>query len=334
MKKKALIFLMISVVILAIIPLPITMYLYNLGFKDRVDNSSNYYDYIKTVHPDFIREKTSFTSNKKQVLQGAFYRYPNTQYKALLVLPHGMGGGHDSYIAEMEYFARAGYLVFSYDNTGTNDSEGKKLIGLQQGPIDLNYALSYLETIPELAPLKVMLYGHSWGGYSVTAVNAYHHTIDAIVSVSGFEDPANSLREHGRKMVGEKIEWFMPYVRIYETLLFGKDADLTGIQSLENTDAKTMIIHSADDTVVNFNDNYMAYYNRFQDDPRFTFMRLEDREHNAVLSKEASIRVAQIEQERERTANPQAFLEEEQALILQLDPVIMEKILAFYDANL
>lgn len=334
MKHKSLIFLIIAVVILAMIPLPITMYLYNLGFKDRVDNSSNYYDYIKTIYPDFIKEETSFVSNKKQVLHGAFYRYPKTQYKALLVLPHGMGGGHDSYIAEIEYFARAGYLVFSYDNTGTNASEGEKLIGLQQGPIDLDYALSYLKTIPQIASLKTVLYGHSWGGYSVTAVNAFNHNISAIVSVAGFDDPANSLREHGRTIVGEKIEWFMPYVKIYETLLFGKNADLTGVKGLESTDAKVMIIHSADDNVVNFQDNYMAYYNRFNKDTRFTFIDLEDRGHNAVLSKAAATHIEQIEKERKHTENPQAFLEEEQALVLQLDPVVMEKILTFYNENL
>lgn len=332
-KRKILILVAVLLVIVLIIPLPITMYLYNLGFRVRVDNSTNYYDYIKTVHKDFIRDETSFISDKGQTLSGAFYRYPNKEYKALLVLPHGMGGGHDSYIAEIEYFAREGYLVFSYDNTGTNDSEGDNLKGLVQGPIDLNYALNYLETLPEINNLETMLYGHSWGGYSAASALNYEHDIKAVVIVSGFENTTNIIRQYGKPILGDKIELFLPYAKIYEKILFASNANLTGINGLKNTNANVMIVHSVDDTVVSY-DNFIEYYNAFKDNKRFKFISLNDNGHNAVLENTARLRIQKIEDELEINPNNTQLIEEEKRLILEFNKDTMNQIVDFYNNNL
>lgn len=309
------------------------MYLYNLGFRVRVDNNTNYYDYIVDIHKDFIREKTSFTSDKGQVLSGAFYRYNRDKYKALLVLPHGMGGGHDSYIAEIEYFARAGYLVFSYDNTGTNDSDGENLKGLVQGPIDLNYALNYLEDLTQLNDLDTMLYGHSWGGYSAAAVNNYKHDIKAITIVSGFENTMNVIRQYGNEILGEKIELFLPYAKMYEKILFDSNAGLSGINGLKNTDANVLIVHSSDDNVVSY-ENFMEYYNAFKDNKRFKFLTLEDNGHNAVLDNAARLRLKEIEKGLENNPNNTELIEEEKKLILEFNEDTMGKIVEFFDSNL
>lgn len=309
------------------------MYLYNLGFRVRVDNNTDYYDYIKTVHKDFIRDKTSFVSDKGQVLSGAFYYYPNEKYKALLVLPHGMGGGHDSYIAESEYFARAGYLVFSYDNTGTNDSDGENLKGLVQGPIDLDYALNYVESLPALETLDIMLYGHSWGGYSVAASLNYNHNIKAAAIVSGFENTINVIRQYGYDILGDKIELFLPYAKLYEKILFGSKSGLNGIDGFKNTDANVMIVHSVDDTVVSY-ENFITYYDEFKDNSRFKFLTLENNGHNAVLDNTARLRIDEIRKELDTNPNNTELIEEEKKLILEFNEDTMNQILDFYDSNL
>lgn len=324
---------MILLLVAFIIPLPITMYLYNLGFRVRVDNNTNYYDYIQTINKDFIREKTSFVSDKGQILSGAFYRYPSDKYKALLVIPHGMGGGHDSYVAEVEYFAKAGYLVFSYDNTGTNDSEGENLKGLIQGPIDLDSALNYLETLSDINSLDTMIYGHSWGGYSAAASLKHQKDIKAITIVSSFENTINVIKQYGSDILGDKIELFLPYARIYEKILFGSKASLTGINGLNNTNANVLIVHSSDDTVVNY-ENFVSYYNEFKDNKRFQFLPLKDNGHNAVLDNEARLRIKTIQEELEINPDNTELIEEEKRLILKFNEDTMGKIVNFFDSNL
>ncbi len=49
------------------------------------------------------------------------------------------------FMAAANYFTSHGYLVFAYDATGNDDSEGESVIGMEQGIIDLSYAISYVE---------------------------------------------------------------------------------------------------------------------------------------------------------------------------------------------
>ncbi len=60
--------------------------------------------------------------------------------------------------------------MFSFDCTGSHESRGKGTTGLPQLALDLNAALSYMESDSALDGVPIMLYGHSWGGYAVAAV--------------------------------------------------------------------------------------------------------------------------------------------------------------------
>lgn len=54
-----------------------------------------------------------------------------------------MGGGHLSYTTEIDFFAKRGYLVLAYDQTGTMASDGKALRGMGQGFRDLLCAMQF-----------------------------------------------------------------------------------------------------------------------------------------------------------------------------------------------
>lgn len=327
---------MVSFILFFVTPMLLTVYLYHSVFGVRVDTPNEYYSYLTKARPDFLRTAASFNSNKGQKLQGYFYFYDSTPYKGLVVMAHGMGGGHDSYLAEAEYLASRGYLIFAYDNTGTNESEGKRLIGLSQSGIDLHYALQFVESLPMLDKLPLLLYGHSWGGFAVTAVNNYPHRVKAVVSVAGFEENSNVLKQQGRAMVGDIISLFMPYVHLYERMLFGDAATHTGISGLSKTDAKVLIIHSKDDPIVDYEANFMRYKSTFSDNPRFTFLSLTSHGHNAVLSQEADAAIKKIHEQMENLHAPQskaymALQSQEESWILELDTQVMDSIVHFFD---
>ena len=60
------------------------------------------------------------------------------------------------------------------------------MMGMAQSAIDLDAALTYIESNDELNGLPVLLYGHSWGGYAAAAVLGSDHDIKASVSISGY----------------------------------------------------------------------------------------------------------------------------------------------------
>ncbi|MEG3028995.1 MAG: alpha/beta fold hydrolase [Oscillospiraceae bacterium] len=336
--KKLWLLVAALVIIFLILPMALTAHLYNDVFGVRVDVTDNYYDYIKEKRPGFIREGVKFSSNRGQQLQGYFYRYAAEDYKGLVVMAHGMGGGQDSYIAEAQYLATNGYLVFCYDNTGTNESEGKALIGLSQSTIDLDYAISFVESITELGRFPLVLYGHSWGGFAVTSVGNFDHRVKGIVSVAGFEKNSNVLKQQGRKLLGDFVGVFMPYVNLYERILFGANARYTGTNGLENSTAKVLIIQSEDDQIVDYNENFMAYKNAFADNDRFTFLSIPDHGHNAVLSPRANFSIQQLRKQMEALGEDtqsdeyRKLKSEEFSLILDLDREIMDSIVGFYDS--
>lgn len=339
LSKKILIIatLTLAALFLLLTPLAITCYLYNQAFGLRVDTANDFYDFIQEEHPEFIRYETSFPSDQGQRLAGYFYGYPQADYKGLIVLAHGMSDGQNSYIAESEYLARNGYLVFAYDCTGTNKSSGEKLIGLSQSAIDLKYALDYLATLKELSPLPFFLYGHSWGGFAVTAVNNYELAVEiqGIVSVAGFEESNNVFFEQGSHIFGPAISLFLPYVGLYERFLFGENANYTGIDGLNKTKAHVLIIHSKDDPVVNYQDNFLAYQEAFAQNPRFTFLALSHHGHNATLEPQVQEKIALIEEQRDLLSPDEETLKylalAEKKLTLELDQSLMDTIVQFYD---
>lgn len=304
------VFILLFLVFL-IIPMMITIYLYNQAFGGRVDTMEDGFARLQSSFPGFQRTAASFPSDQGQELQGYFYYYDQASVKGLIVMAHGMGGGHASYLTEAQYLCANGYLVFAYDNTGTNESEGDSLIGLSQSGIDLHHALTFLEQIPALRQYPLMLYGHSWGGFAVATVSNYPHSVTAIVSVAGFEENSNVLKQQGRAMVGDFISLFMPYVNLYERLLFGSAASHTGISGLSNTDARVMIIHSEDDSIVDYQENFMHYRAAFDGDPRFTFLSLTSQGHGAVLKKSSAAADAELPKE--------------------IDEEIMDQVVRFFD---
>lgn len=201
------------------------------------------------VKGDYERELLSFPSGKNQ-LQGYLYGAGNT--KGLVVISHGLGGGAESYMAETIYFVEHGYQVFGYDNTGCYRSEGENSVGLSQSVIDLDAALTYIETEERFGELPVMLYGHSWGGYAVTAIFGYDHEIAASVSVAGFNKPMTMILEWTKDMMGGLAYVEQPYIYIYQKLLFGKNANLSAVKCINRTDTPILIIHGNEDTTVGY----------------------------------------------------------------------------------
>ena len=229
-----------------------------------------------------IVEECSFTSNRGQRLAGYLYRHRDVDPVALVIIAHGLGSGQNLYIDVADNFAANGFLVFAYDITGHDKSGGKASDGLEQGVIDLAHAIDYARGLPEAQGLPVCLFGHSWGGYSVMNVLNVRPDIAAVISVSGFDSAAEILRVKGRDFVGRAVSLLMPYARLYQRLRFGRYADFTAMEGFRNSSAAVMIIHSEDDTVVPIVLGYDRFYRHYGTDPRFEFIRFEDRGHSEI----------------------------------------------------
>ncbi|MCH5156264.1 MAG: alpha/beta fold hydrolase [Clostridiales bacterium] len=235
-------------------------------------------------------DRYEFTSNDGQKLIGYKYYADGVEAKAVVVIAHGFGGGgHNSYMDCANYFAQNGFYVFAYDATGNDESEGKAVGGLPQGVIDLDYAINFVQGLPELNNFPIVLFGHSWGGYSVSNVLNYRDDVKAIVSVAGFNAASDLMLAQGIQMFGRASAILMPYVNAVESSKFGQYARSTAMDGFANSSAKVMIIQGGKDTTVPQEYGYDIYLDKYANDSRFNFVYRPERNHNNVYYSEQGI---------------------------------------------
>ena len=282
-KKKIALIILLSVIVLLFVGWWIfCVIMYNANFNVRCDS----YEPIMLRVEDFEGlncKEYAFPSDKGQKLAGYLYSTSETQH-GIVVMAHGFGGGHNSYMDAANFFAQNGYYVFAYDATGCDKSEGKGVGGTPQGVIDLDHAISFVEECSDIPDLPIVLFGHSWGGYSVSAVLTYHPEVKAIIECSGFNRSSDMFESGGKSQVGSVIYAMTPFIRIHEKFKYGKYASSTAMKGFESSDASIMIVHSADDEVIEIEYGYDKYYEKYKDNPRFTFLRFEDKGHNNILN--------------------------------------------------
>lgn len=294
------------ILLLVIIVLIIVIYvLVSKIYKEMFLTRSYSYE-PKILHvedfPGLERERYQFPSNQGQILTG--YLYHNAAYKlehsqkneedttdtkdktdwqGLLVMAHGYGGGgHQSYLELTDYFARQGFLVFAYDATGNDESEGQGVGSLPQGVIDLDYAISFVAQQDFAQGLPLFLFGHSWGAYSVCTVLNYHPEVKAVVACSGFNDSQDMLLADGKKRFGPLMWFFFPYVRYQEEKHSGSYADKTCLDGFAASKTSVMLVQGGKDDLVPAKYGYDLFYKAYKNDPRFEFIFLPERAHNYI----------------------------------------------------
>lgn len=287
--KTALLALLCFLIAVVFVMMPIlTIFIYEDNFGSRFE-TAEWMEYSVNDFDGLKLEECSFPSNNGQLLAGYKYSKDVEPTKGVAVLAHGFGGGgHNTYMDIADYFTSNGYLVFAYDCTGNDKSEGDSVEGLPQGVIDLDYALRYVKQLPEYKDLPIVLFGHSWGGYSVGSVLNCHPDVEAAVLVAGFDKSTDLFEQQGAEMIGGGIKLFMPYVSLYERFKFGEYADYSAVDGFNNTDADIMVIQSKDDTTVLPENGYDKFFEAYADDPRFTFIEYEDRGHSYIYYSQAA----------------------------------------------
>ena len=240
------------ILIFSLISMIIVKFIYDGQFPryerhdEKVTAGLRYAD-LEEAYP---RSLVNFESGDNS-LQG--YVYGLDQDRGLVVVSHGLGGGADSYLSQITYFVDQGWRVFSYDATGSFDSEGKTTKGFPQALVELDAALTYINAQPEFTNLPILLFGHSWGGYATANVIHYNHDIAGVVTVSGANSPMQMILEQGHRMMGGFIYTQYPYLWLYQRILFGKTASLSAVDAINQSDIPVLVIHGTEDDLVAYN---------------------------------------------------------------------------------
>jgi uncharacterized protein len=274
--------LLLAVVLIAGLLLGATYYLWELEFHTHYDTDEAT-SYSVDEFAGVECESMTFASDCGQELAGYLYTCDDVEPSGLIVMAHGFGGGgHNSYMPIAAYFARAGFYVFAYDSTGHDASGGGDIKGLPQGIIDLDYAISYAESLPQLKDQPVFLIGHSWGAYCACSVPEYHPEVRAVVSMSGFNSSTDLIRAQARGAAGILGDALVPFAKLIEKVKLGSYSDCSAMTGFVSSDAAVMVIQGAEDDQVPPSYGYDLYREMYAEDARFTFLLRKNRGHDDV----------------------------------------------------
>ncbi len=189
------------------------------------------------------KEAFSFKASAGHVLQGWFYEYDGAIPDRLIVFDHGFGGGHRSYMREIEMLCRHGYRVFSYDHTGCMESGGESPNGLSQSLCDLNDCINALKSEKGVSESDISVVGHSWGAFSTLNISALHPAISHVVAISGFVSVEEMVGTFFSGMMKGYRKAVLELERSSNPTFVGYNA----VDTLKASSVKALLIYSEDD---------------------------------------------------------------------------------------
>lgn len=261
-----------------VLPYIFAWIIYEFVFDTRVApmcNTVTYDDYKDIMD----RERMDFYSGKNKI--GAYLYTPKGKKdgKAVVFVCHGIGCNMDGYLNRTQYFVRKGYEVFTFDMTGTCESEGKGIIGLNQSKIDMHNAIEFVKSQDRFKGKAILIYGHSWSGYaSANVLNYGHDELAGVATLSGFNNTWDIMHYHALKYVGKLAVLYKPWVKLVELTKFGKNALGDGVSGINKYSGPVLISHSKDDPTVPIACSVIIHKDEITN-PKAEYVLFEDRGH-------------------------------------------------------
>ena len=249
----------------------------------RCDDQGIAYYFSAKDFPGLHQESYPFTASAGHRLQGYLYHYDNPIPGRLVVFDHGFFGGHRSYMKEIELLCRHGFLVFAYDHTGCMESQGKDPNGMAQSLCDLNDCISAIKGDARFSGLDLSVMGHSWGGFSTMNIAALHPEISHVVVLSGFV----SVELLIRSFFGGLLKGYRKAVMELERQANPRFVDYNGVASLSGTDAKVLLIYSANDQLCKKDPHFDTLMAGLSERENVRFLLVEDKGHNPNYTQDA-----------------------------------------------
>lgn len=220
--------------------------IYKQQFLNRCDDTGLAHYFSHADFPGLRQQPFGFRSSLGHEMKGWFYCYDEIIPGRLVIFDHGFGGGHRSYMKEIEMLCRHGYLVYTYDHTGCMLSGGDSPRGLSQSLRDLNDAINALQATQGFKDLKISVMGHSWGAFAAMNIAALHPEVTHIVALSGFVSVEEMV---GQFFSGILKGYRKPVMKIEQE----NNPDFlkyNAARTLADTAAEVLLIYSANDKIV------------------------------------------------------------------------------------
>lgn len=263
----------------------VSLYAFTKMFGRRYDGNP-YVHYFTAEDFEGLRAQPfSFYSDGSK-LNGYIYRSDLWQgpSKGLIVFSHGFGAGHLAYTTEINYFAKNGYKILAFDNTGCVKSEGDSIKGFDQGVKDLIAAVQAVSQSAALGGEKIYLIGHSWGAFSVMNALPLCKNVCGAVALCGFIGCSEIMSQKifGGFIFARKLSEAV--FRLCNRAVFKKKANFNSIRSLKTIERPVLLLYGMRDNTVLWKYNGKKIFDNLKSNSKIRFLAYPEKGHNVYLT--------------------------------------------------
>ncbi len=175
----------------------------------------------RELFPDELRkynlsgQTTSFFSKDGVRLTGMFF--PGTN-GATIILLHGFSRSKEQLLPQAAFLHAAGFTILLFDFRGSGESEGGYSTFGQKEQYDLEGAVRYLKTRPDIDERKIGIFGFSMGGAVALLKSGDLPEIRAVVVDSTFARMSEVIKKNFRQY----LPWVPFFPLGYMALLYIK----------------------------------------------------------------------------------------------------------------
>ena len=231
-------------------------------------------------------KKDYFVNNKNARLTVYTYVKKNTSPKAVVLVSHGIGGGHFYLLPLINYLCLRDLAVVAYDQYGSMTSEGRRIESMNQGAIDVKFALRYVE---DHFKLPIYTLGHSWGGYCAAQTLRYSSKVEKCAIIAGLNNEASMVNVPSI---------FRPLAKLIVMLcgatLYGKYSFYSTYGAMKKTSAKVLYLQGKDDPVVLPKYTGYKYQKKFKNKKNIKVVMLDKKGHSPIVTYESQLRQAEV----------------------------------------
>ena len=262
--------------------------IYKKAFVRRYDDDHIIHYFSYRDFPGMEARKVQFSTPQGISVRGYIYSYPalfakDGHHDELVVFCHGMGGGHRSYMREIETICRKGYEVLAYDNVGCWESDGPDIRGLSESVNDLVSCMDWIAGESDLSARKLHVMGHSWGGFAAgNILNFRKKNVVSVTVISSFA----SIDTFSDAGFGGKMKPIKQAIIRYERRINPEFADCCSVDAFRDTTAHCLLIHSTDDQMAAFSTG-LGYVKSHVDNPCVSYYETCGKYHNPNYTTDA-----------------------------------------------
>jgi pimeloyl-ACP methyl ester carboxylesterase len=176
-----------------------------------------------------------------------------------VVVLHGWGANAEMMLPLARPVQSAGFTVLLIDARNHGGSDADTFSSMPRFAEDLDAAIDWLKTRPEVLPGQIAVIGHSVGAAAALLSASRRHDLSGVISLAAFAHPANMMR---RWLATKGLPYFPLgwYVLHYVQHVIGHRFDaIAPLNTLPQITCPVLLVHGADDSTVPVSDVHALF---------------------------------------------------------------------------